>query len=188
MVYGPKIDVRIPYEPGGRLGQDYNRIMATTPCEWVLFLDHDVMLALNPHWYHLCQRAIEQRRFGLATCWTNAPHSNTGQQWISGAETIDEHRQIARNVHSQYGYALTDLDKASGFFMLVNKQAWSAVGGFPGVGMFREDWQFCAKLRRAGWAIVRIDGLYVYHAKHRQESWIEGEDVTLDIKRREVRK
>jgi GT2 family glycosyltransferase len=180
-----KIDVRIPYEPGGKLGWDYNRIMNETVHDWVLFLDHDVLLSINPHWYHLCQQAIRNHTFGMATCWTNAPH-NTGQHWPTSAETIAEHRVVARTIYDMHGESVTPLKKASGFFMLINKAAWNAVGGFPGVGMFREDWQFSARLERKRYSIVRIDGLYVYHAKCREESWIHGQHITLDIKRREV--
>jgi hypothetical protein len=75
-----KIDVRIPFEPGGKLGEDYNRIMRETPHDWVLLLDHDVILSVNPIWYWICQQAIQNYCFGMATCYTNAPHS-TGQQW-----------------------------------------------------------------------------------------------------------
>lgn len=185
-----KIDVRIPYEPGGRLGWDYNRIMEETPHDWVLFLDHDVLLALNPHWYYLCQQTIKHHRFGLATCWTNVNHRGTGQYWElpEGNYTIADHQEIARGIFNEYGESVTEIDKASGFFMLVNKYAWSKVGGFPGKGMFREDWTFCKRLRSKQWPILRMDGLYVYHMRKRIDSWIPGEIITKDIKRMEMGK
>jgi GT2 family glycosyltransferase len=183
-----KIDVRIPFEPGGKLGEDYNRVMRETPHDWVLLLDHDVILSVNPIWYWICQQAIQNHRFGMATCYTNAPH-NTGQQWPEPADDcVADHRDIARRVYDRNGLSITPLEKASGFFMLLSKAAWKKAGGFPGAGMFREDWDFCKRLKKAGQRIVRMDGLYVYHAKFRQESWEPSVEVTLDVKRREVKK
>jgi len=52
------IDVRIPWEPGKKLGYAINRTMETVRGN-VLILDHDVFLSLNPHWYQICENAIE---------------------------------------------------------------------------------------------------------------------------------
>lgn len=177
-----KIDVRIPYEPGGRLGWDYNRIMRESVYEWVLVIDHDVILGLNPHWYQICQKTIENQSFGVATCRTNADHKNTGQTWKTSANTFEEHQTVAKEVWDKFQYGVTDLDKASGFFMLISKQWWRKVGGFPGRGMFQEDWLFTRNIKKHGGRVIRIDGLYVYHAKNRIPSWIEGEMITNDYR------
>lgn len=180
-----KIDCRIPFEPGGQLGADYNRIMNETVYEWVLFVDHDIFLASNPHWYLLCQKAIENYPgAGLFTCWTNNlgrtmqrdPHSPQGHD-------LQDHIEHARSMFETYQYSCTQIDKASGMFLLISKNAWTKVGGFPGVGIFKEDWDFSRRLTRAGFPIYRIDGLYVYHLRDRKRgSWIEGQETTKEIR------
>jgi GT2 family glycosyltransferase len=181
----PKIDVRIPYEPGGKLGEDYNRIMKETPHNWVLFLDHDIFLSLNPNWYYICQHAIEKEpNVGVFTCKTNAHHSNTGQQDPEAPKGADlfEHLDYSRKVWEKNKYHCSPIDKISGFFMLVNKQAWGKANGFPGKAMFKEDWDFSRKVKKAGYKLAIIDGLYVYHMKKRIGSFIDGLDTTKEIK------
>jgi GT2 family glycosyltransferase len=181
-----KIDVRIPYEPGGRLGQDYNRIMRETIHDWVLLLDHDIFL-LNPNWYHICQEAIKTHpKAGIITCRTNAPH-RTGQHDDSApaGSNIGEHQCHARQLWMELGWRVTPLSKTSGYFMLVNKAAWRAVGGFPGEGMYKEDWTFSKRLHKAGWPLLCLDGLYVYHHKARTGTWVDGDMTAKEIQRRE---
>ena len=180
-----KIDVRIPYEPGGKLGADYNRIMRETPHDWVLFLDHDVFLCLNPNWYHICQHVIDaEQNVGIFTCKTNAHHSNTGQQEPNSPEgdSISEHFLFSKKVWDTYGYSCSDITKISGFFMLVNKQAWKKAGGFPGREMFKEDWDFSRRVSKAGYRLMLINGLYVYHMKKRYGTFIEGIKTTKEVK------
>lgn len=180
----PKIDVRIPYEPDGKLGWDYNRVMTETPHEWVLFIDHDVILSTNPHWYHICQETIKNHNPALATCYTNA-HHKTGQQYtpiLRAKETtsFQYHRAVAKEVWERYRYGIKSIPKVSGFFMLISKTWWKSVQGFPAKGMFREDWTFSSNIHRNKGKMVIMQGLYVYHAKERTDKWIEGENVTLD--------
>lgn len=185
MGHDPKIDVRIPYEPGGRLGWDYNRVMEETPHRWVLFLDHDVLL-LNPNWYHICQRATESGA-GLITCKTNARHQGTGQQAIGAPQDdrMEVHQQFAKTLWAKHKMLVTSIPKASGFFMLVSKSAWEAVGGFPAKGMFREDWGFSQRLVGSGYRIACLEGLYVYHLKKRIGSWVRGEETAKEVMIRE---
>lgn len=183
----PKIDVRVPYEPNGLLGHDYNRIMKESKHNWILFLDHDIFLSLNPHWYHICQTAIEQNQHkkpGLFTCKTNVNHKGTGQfdENSPQSDSIEDHRQYAKTVWETHSYSVESIPRASGFFMLVNKSAWFDVGGFIGTGLFREDWIFSKRLVSSGFSIQCMKGLYVYHARHRENRWIETEAVTTDFR------
>jgi len=184
----PKIDVRIAFEPGGKLGEDYNRIFHETPHKWVLLLDHDVLL-LNPHWYAIMQAAIlENPRAGIFTCWTNNI-GNPDQRWgqpIEG-DSFAAHRALARGVFEGFGNQSTVIEgaKCSGMLLLIRKAAWSKAGGFPGVGMFREDWIFGRKVQQAGFEVRRLDGLYVYHVRDRSEgTWIPGVDTSKEIRDR----
>jgi len=183
----PKIDVRIPYEPGGLLGADYNRIMKETKYNWVLFLDHDIFLSLNPHWYYICQQTINQtvdQKVGLITCKTNINHKQTGQYDPESPIgcSIEEHRDYAKTAWNKHALSYEKIEKASGFFMLVNKSAWFDVGGFIGSGLFREDWIFSRRLRLTGFSILCMKGLYVYHARRRDDRLIEEDSVTKDYR------
>jgi GT2 family glycosyltransferase len=180
-----KIDVRIPYEPDGKLGWDYNRIMMETPHDWVLFLDHDVFLALNPNWYHICQQVVENEpKVGVFTCKTNAHHSDTGQCDPDSPSTdcLFEHQEYSKSVFDKYKFTCSPVSKVSGFFMLVSKKAWKEVGGFPGKAMFKEDWDFTRTVKKAGYKLMIINGLYVYHMKKRVGTWIDGLDTTKEVK------
>lgn len=179
-----KIDVRVPYEPGGQLGRDYNRIMEETNYQWVLFLDHDIFLC-NPHWYHICQKAIETHpKAGMFSCWTNNL-GNTPQRHPQApvSDCLDAHRHFARYLWNTHQYNNTSIDKCSGMLMLVNKVAWGRAGGFPAEGLFKEDWTFTKRLLKAGFLVFRIDGLYVYHMRDRKSgSWIEGHKTSKELR------
>lgn len=185
----PKIDVRIAFEPGARLGEDYNRIFRETEHDWVLIVDHDVLL-LNPHWYTIAQHAIRSNpRAGIFTCWTNNIGNPEQRDPICPAADapIREHRLHARRTFEQALFETTKIEGArcSGMLLLIRVAAWSQAGGFPGVGMFREDWTFGRKVQQAGFEVRRMDGLYVYHVRDRSDgSWLPGEDTSKEIRDR----
>jgi len=183
-----KIDVRIPFRPGGKLGEEYNHIMNETKCEWVLFLDHDLFLC-NPHWYLLCQEAIKgyaaQGRAGMFTCWTNRLGRTMQRDGNAPQDDIlFNHIEYARSVFEKYQFQCTNIpERISGMFLLINKTAWKTVGGFPGIGIFKEDWDFSRNLLRHKFKIYRIDGLYVYHLRDRKRgSWIKGIQTTKELR------
>ena len=182
-----KIDTRIPFRPGGQLGAEYNHIMEDSNDDWVLLCDHDIFLRCNPHWYTICQKAIEKygRKAGMFSCWTN--HLGRTMQRDGTAPQNDhlgEHIDHATKVFKENQYHCTQVpDRFSGMFLLVKKAAWQKVGGFPGVGLFKEDWDFSKKLVKAGFKLYRIDGLYVYHLRERNRtSLVEGEPTTKELR------
>lgn len=185
-----KIDVRIPFEPGGRLGWDYNRVMNQSESDWVLLLDHDVFLALNPHWYMICQKVISEceKDVGAFGCYANRI-GNT-QQLIEGDPSawddgVPRHIEFAKKVFAKHQYSTTQIDRITGMFMLIRKEAWRGVGGFKKLTLFGVDTQFSKQLTRGGWKLMRINGLYIYHLRNiRNTSWIEGEKVSRDYAKR----
>jgi GT2 family glycosyltransferase len=182
----PKIDVRIPFRPGGKLGEEYNHIMTESNCDWVLLMDHDLFIC-NPHWYLLCQKAIKYfgGKAGMFSCWTN--HLGRTAQRDGNAPQNDhlgEHIDYAAKVFEDNQYQCTEIkERISGMFFLIKKSAWEKVGGFPGVGIFKEDWDFSRKLLTAGFKLFRIDGLYVYHQRERTRvSLIPGVLTTKELR------
>lgn len=184
-----KIDVRVPFEPGGMLGQDYNRVMRQSKYDWVLLLDHDVFLALNPHWYMICQKVINEceKDVGAFGCYASCI-GNLQQRWKgcpSREAGIPKHIEFAKRVFAEHRYSTTQIDRVTGMFMLVRKEAWKKVGGFAKLTIFGADRQFSKQLTRGGWRMMRINGLYIYHLRDiRNKSWIVGEKVSRDYAKR----
>jgi GT2 family glycosyltransferase len=175
----PKIDIRIPFEPQGRLGADYNRIMEESRQEWVLFKDHDILI-FHPSWYLICQKAIREKPdAGMFTIFTNnigckmqrlkrAPHTS---------RSILHHKHFAREIWNKNGYSMTEITGylISGFFILTSRTAWKKAGGFRGTGLFGEDTEYHRKIIKAGLKCWRINGLYAYHLRDRVDgTWIGG--------------
>lgn len=177
--------VHIPYAPQDQtIGQEYNRIMRDAPTDWVLFLDHDVLL-LNPHWYRVCQDIIAQQpRAGLFTCYTNNIGCKRQKDPDAPAgHDIAEHRIHARKRWDNHGATLTEnkTHLIAGFFMLVNKAAWEAAGGFLETGFFGVDNDFHRRLMKSGRKVYQAEGLYCYHIRDRkQKAWIAGEKTSMD--------
>lgn len=186
----PKINIVIPYEPDANLGGEYNRIMEESCHDWVLFLDHDVLI-LNPHWYHLCQEAIRKYpEAGLFTAFGSA--GGGGFQRIKGSpergQSILVHRQFAKNLWKRFKYSLTLNDPnvpkqwTMGFFMLTSKTAWKKAGGFSGNGLFAQDTRYYKRIIAAGLKCYRIDGIYCYHLLERIDgTWIPGLKTSKEL-------
>jgi GT2 family glycosyltransferase len=180
-----KIDVRIPFEPGCALGNEYNRIMREATSEWVLLLDHDVLL-LNPNWYTVCVKAIEQNpQAGLITAYCNNIGNKT--QIARGAplvtESVRKHREFARSVFDKNGFNTRVInDDIGGFFLLVKKEAWDKIGGFID-SFFHVDTDFARSIRTAGYDVVIMEGMYCLHLRERDDkSWIKDEIVSSEVR------
>jgi GT2 family glycosyltransferase len=177
----PAINICIPYDPEANLGREYDRIMAESSREWVLLLDHDILI-LNPHWYHICQEAI--RKYpdaGLFTVFASAAGKTF--QRIKGCpergQSILVHRQFAKSLWHRLKFSITVNDpnipnnETNGFFMLTSKTAWKKCGGFGDNGLFSQDRLYYRRITAAGLKIYRIDGIYCYHLAERIDgSWI----------------
>lgn len=187
-----KIDVRVPFEPGNLLGWDYNRVMKESKHDWVLLLDHDIFLALNPHWYMICQRVISEckKDVGAFGCYASII-GNLEQRagdCPSREDGIPKHREFAKRLFDKHHYSTTQIDRVTGMFMLVRKEAWEKVRGFSKQGIFGTDYKFSEQLTKGGWKKMRINGLYIYHLRDiRATSWIEGEKVSMDYTKRKYK-
>ena len=165
------IEVKIPYEPGRKLANAYNRAMKTARSRWVLLLDQDVFLC-NPRWYQMCLNAIAQVdkgiKAGLIVCMTGGSKQKVLQRVSSvDSSDIDYHISLARSLYQQYGNELKEIDTTiTGFFMLVRRQAWKKVQFHAmGSGVGGVDIDFSKRLLEAGFTIWLMTGLYVYHRR-----------------------
>jgi len=173
------ITVYIPYQPGRRLAQAYNKAMSDSPTEWVLFLDWD-LYNCNSYWYDMCSYAIRKLRkekVGWITCVCNrigapqqrAPnppqnhdvidHINYSKKLFYEHSRVDEKGVLKETLVARIPGAL------SGFFILTNKTAWKASGGFDESKkrLMGVDNRYSRALSRAGYLLYCIPGLYFYH-------------------------
>lgn len=158
------IDVKIPYEPQERLAEAYNRAMATSQAAWVLLLDHDVYVALNPLWYDICLQTIEQlsnQPVGLITCRECGNYDDYDVR-------LNHYVEHAKEEYEQ-GLRLRRIERpeeVAGYFMLVNHRAWM-ISQFRGVGkgVNKVDHDFARRLIEKNYKLYMIEGLWVYHRR-----------------------
>ncbi len=175
------IDVRIPWEPGKRLGYACNRIFKTVE-DWGLILDWDVTL-LNINWYDLCLEAIEKvgHNAGLISCVTNRIGCPMQKQPLSDtlreSDNIGEHVNVSCVAQMQYGNDLngsgivdvTDSHhKLSGMFFLTRRKVWDEVGGVPDDKFLGMDNYYHDRVKEAGYRIYVMRNLYIFHNYRRQ--------------------
>jgi GT2 family glycosyltransferase len=167
------IDVVMPYEPGMKLAYAYNRAMQLSAAEWVLFLDHDLFIC-NRWWYEMCMEAIRKApdNCGWITAVTNRI-GNKNQKAVSrrglsipDTEDVGVHCQFSHELYKDWGTQLLRCRGAmSGFFILTNKAAWRAAGGFDEnrKRLAGVDNIYSRDLNRAGYCFYKLPGLYFYH-------------------------
>jgi len=184
------IDVKIPWEPNKRLGYAINRAMDTVE-DNVLILDHDVFLSLNPHWYQICQNAIDtlkDKKWGWITCITNqigcpiqkADYSIEKGDFNYSKEydknDMNKHFELAEMLYNKNKGKIEDITKIaerwklSGMFILTNKKAYDDVKkehGFPNDKFIGWDNYYNDRLLQLGYSLHLMKDLYVYHGYKR---------------------
>lgn len=176
------MDIRIPYFEDMQLGRAYNIAMETVN-DWVLFVDHDLMIPLNPYYYNACKMAIHElgHRAGWITCKTNRI-ACASQLCREAPKTNDifEHMRHAKQLWRKHGKAYIKQNEGgkangapfSGFFMLTHKKAWQDVGGFKD-GFLGVDNDYYKKLLEYGYDTYVLQGVYVYHLYGLKKKWNE---------------
>ena len=171
------IPVYIPWCDSGRIGKAYNDIMEKHVEDWVIFIDHDVLL-VNPLWHDICMSMIRRigHQAGMVSCFTN--RIGCRFQKAPGVDKktddIKYHRDYARNLYQKNKGKIKDLTTApggrfSGMFILTHKQAWKDAGGFKeSIAFFNVDCSYFTAVKKAGYRVCRMDDLYVYHGYFRE--------------------
>lgn len=166
------IDVRIPWEPGRRLGYACNRMMKTVE-DWALILDWDVML-LNVNWYDICLSAINKvgHDAGLISCVTNRIGCPLQKQPCHDTDDLAYHYTLADEVAKTHAGILEDVtdkpNKLSGLFFLTHREAWDKVGGVPDEKFIGMDNFYHDRIKEAGYHVYIMRDLYVFHNYRRQ--------------------
>jgi hypothetical protein len=179
---GIKIYPMMPFLPDKQIGKAYNDAMENMVEEWALFIDHDVLL-INPLWYDISIKAIQKvgSNAGWITCYTNrigckfqlAPNLK-GFENIRKTDDIKVHRRYAKKLYDVNRGRIKDMTRAgggrfSGMFILTNKSAWAAAGGFvENAGFFNVDCKYYSSIKEAGYSVYVMQDLYVYHAYFRE--------------------
>lgn len=184
-----RITVRIPFESGRSLAKAYNNAVRESPTNWILLLDWD-LFSCNPYWYDMCQNAIDQvgHKTGWITCVTNrigAPQQQASHRPIT--DDLGDHIEYAKALFNKHSSVTkrgklikTDVARIpgalSGFFILTNKVAWEACGGFDEKRkrLLGVDNKYSAALSKAGFAHYYIPGLYYYHLYRKKEELWKG--------------
>jgi len=179
------IEAKIPYGLNGDLVGAYNSAMESASMDWVLLLDQDVFLC-NPYWYEMCLGAINNadENVGLITCVTNyldtykGPHRKNVQEAdiVESSSDIEKHIRVAQQLYKKHGNKLRVVPtyRVAGFFMLVKKSIWQSFKfkENAGKGIKEIDWYYCQRLKKEGFKICEMPGLYVFHRRDlRQLNW-----------------
>ena len=177
------IEVKIPFAPNGEICEAYTYAIKTSKSPWVILLDHDAIF-MHPNWYSLCVNAVKQfPEAGMFTCW--ASKIGAKEQQAEGSPInvapLAIHRDFARNLWQKHKFTVEEIfSHVSGVMMMIRKDVFLKVGCKK--GFFGVDWDLTKRIREAGFKIYRINGLYVYHLRDREPSWIENEKVSKDYK------
>ena len=183
------IDVKIPWQPGKKLGYAINRAMETVQ-SWVLILDHDVFLSLNPYWYDICINAIKKvgQTAGWITCTTNQigcplqkadyNHAKKDYNYSSEYDTHDfrRHFELSEEIYKRNKGKVLDITdqarrwKLSGFFILTNAHVYYHVKkkfGLPNDKFLGWDNYYNDRILELGYKIFLMQDLYVFHGYKR---------------------
>ena len=162
-----------PFPTDKNLGGAYNEIIASSRDEWVILKDYDVC-GLTPT--QLLQIPEYINKYGdgtgIFTCYTN--RIGYGHQRYRGEVSEDSdikhHIEIAKNLESLHLSVTKMPELISGFFMVVKKSAWEKVQGFPD-GLLGVDDKFSRKIHKAGFDILRMDTIYLWHNYRLGKDW-----------------
>lgn len=159
------------------IGATYNKFIGmVNDDDWVCFLDHDAMFTVH-NWYKMLEQIVaivddrsgaRDKQIGLMTGVTNRI-GNVEQ--IIFPKTSPEAQNHDMYFHRKIGYkrmiefgsqARVANNLISGILMLTPKRVWKECGGFKD-GFLSVDNDYDAKVRRAGYKTLILDGLYLYH-------------------------
>jgi GT2 family glycosyltransferase len=163
--------VSTPYSSDKNLGKAYNKFFNLLPSgEWGCVRDLDTCF-LTPSSIMVIEKYVKLfPETGIFTCYTNRVGYLPGvyktnqvyQDRVDENSNMLDHIQIAQKLEGGE-LTVTEIDNViSGMLMVVKKEIWELVGGFPD-GLLGIDNEFSKKVLDLGMKIYRMDNVYIWH-------------------------
>lgn len=160
---GVELTTYVPYAPASdafNLGGTYNRLMDSSPTEWVCFLDHDAMF-LRPDWYPRICKAIDKLTDAGLISVQATRIARAHQRW-PGYDKVHNIPYLRRKAQRLNESPMRTTDEVSGVVIVTNKTTWEAVGGFS-PGFLGVDWDYSQRVRESGCGVYLLRDCPVYH-------------------------
>jgi GT2 family glycosyltransferase len=164
-----KVHFIIPYALDKNLGRAYNETMAALPDDdWACLMDYDVQLLTHDAGMIIHEYATKSKPDQLLTCYTNRVSTLSKPQLLNGV--VNENSDMRYHIglaeqQRKYLYQTTPITRdISGMLMLINKKLWSEFLFTEDKKCLGVDTEYNRRIRAAGKTIMRMDGLYVWHA------------------------
>lgn len=157
-----ELDTSVPFTAARARNAGFEALMGVADVEFVQFIDGDC--AVEPDWIAKAVQAISaDPRLGLVTGWRRELHPDNS---IYNALCDVEWHRPAGQI------------KACGGDMMVRAAAFDDVAGFDPTVIAAEDDEFCQRLAKTGWTLLRIpEDMTVHDANmlHFGEWWKRAE-------------
>jgi len=163
-----EVHICIPYRSDKNLGRAYNEAMVRIPDgDAACFIDYDVQLLTHDAGAILHQYT-NQNPSALLTCYTNrvSPFSKSQllNKTVSDDSDLRNHIRIAESQKSNL-FQVSQIDRdISGMLMVIPKSLWYEFPFDESGQCLGVDTYYGRKIRAAGRQILRMNGLYVWHA------------------------
>lgn len=162
-----RVFVQTPYSLEKDLGKAYNEAMQRIPDgDAACFIDYDVQF-LTPDAIQIVHEYANMNPGSVLTCYTNRVSSLSVKQLLNGIVSdesdIRVHISLAQK-QKRHLYTTTPiLRDISGMLMVIPKTLWQQYP-FPETGKcLGVDTAYGRMIRQAGYQILRMNGLYVFH-------------------------
>ncbi len=162
------VHICIPYSIEKNLGKAYNDTMQRIPDgDAACFIDYDVQM-LTPDAGKIIHDYANLYPSNLLTCFTNRVHPLAKMQLLNGQVSdntdIKHHIELAEKQKENL-YQVSEVKNwIAGMLMVLSKEFWLK-HPFPENGKcLGVDTTYSRDLRRRGYKILRMDGLYVWHS------------------------
>lgn len=162
------IPVCTPYSTDKNLGRAYNRmIQALTSFGFVCVIDYDVMF-LTPDAISLIEQYTKNfPDTGIFTCFTNRLHPlSDGQLYAricSENDSIRHHIDLAEK--QKKDMTVSEINHPiGGFLMVIRTKVWQEIKFNENKKCLGVDNDFSKRVLDAGYKILRMNGLYVWHS------------------------
>ncbi len=166
-----EIYIKIPFSLEKRLGKAYDDACSQVPNDddWILILDHDVLLSLIPETIQNIYGYVERYpATDLFTCYSNRNHPAMKDQLLNGElsrdTNITTHINLAIKQQDQL-FSVTRIEHLfAGFFMLFKKSLWNEIKFDIDRKCIGIDTTFAKEVQRKKKLVLRMDGVYVWHS------------------------